>query len=233
PLGASEGLADVAPAGLFGQLPAEPAGPSDADLDLLELNAAEAGQPAEIPASEAPPEAEPGESLDVAGIEEVPEPATVEVEETSEGEGPGADFEALLGSSHGLAPRAQEQRSTEDAALLPADGEVKLLAQNGPRPGAEFSGRSTLASAGGLYCLIESFDLPAGTRMNVVLTSPRGDHRLEVDDATVSRVRRAPGNATEVQLAFDRPSAAFENFVAQHFGEKPVGFALFGRRRKR
>jgi hypothetical protein len=111
---------------------------------------------------------------------------------------------------------------------------VRLRARNGPKPGAEFSGKSTLAGAGGVYCLIEHFDLPAGTRMKLTLSaSPRLDDQVEVQDAVVTRVRKAPGDAEEVQLGFDEPHPEVEQFVDRHFSDKPAGFSLFGRRRNK
>lgn len=258
-------------------------------VDLLELNAAEAGQPVEIqpldlPSFDAPAAAEqtapqpsveqtiepdellaqPLESIEegvipveyqlpgeedvppehseegqLAGletIEELPEAAQLEPEGDL-GEGPGEDFQALLFGARqpeaepGPRQAAASDDDDDDVPLLPADGDVKLRARNGPKPGAEFVGKSTLASAGGLYCLIERFNLPVGTRMKVTLTAPRFTERFDIDDAVVKRVRRAPANTTEVQLSFEQRHEDFEEFVTQHFGDKPVGFSLFTRRR--
>lgn len=135
-------------------------------------------------------------------------------------EASGADFQALLAGAR-----------EEEVSLLPADGEVTLRAIDGPQPGAEFTGRSTLAGATGVYCLIEHFDLPVDTRVKVTLTAPRLD-QIEIEEAKVTRVRKAPGDTTEVQLGFDTRHEDFEEFVARHFGEKPGRFSLFGRRRK-
>lgn len=252
------------------------------DVDLLELNAAEAGQPAEIdtldelgleaglPAEEStafiertveidellsqPLEAmhpsslaaaaldsgeteEPGLDSapvtegDARRIEPLPEAAGLNAEADPD-EGPGEDFQALLAGARQLEPGGGPQQvDEEDVPLLPAEGDVRLRARNGPKPGAEFVGKSTLAGAGGVYCLIEHFDLPAGTRMKVTLISPRLSDRFEIQDALVKRVRRAPENTTEVQLAFEQRHEDFEEFVAQHFGDQPVGFTLFSRRR--
>ncbi|HEY8691743.1 MAG TPA: hypothetical protein VIR57_03285 [Chloroflexota bacterium] len=173
-----------------------------------------------------------------AELESEPEP------EDDVGEGPGQDFQTLLAGARQLAPEADARLAVEDedvpllpavedeeVPLLPADGDVKLRARNGPKPGAEFVGKSTLAGASGLYCLIERFNLPAGTRMKVTLTVPRSDYRFDIQDAIVKRVRRAPANSTEVQLAFEQRHEDFEDFVARHFGDRPVGFSLFTRRR--
>jgi hypothetical protein len=241
------------------------------DVDLLELNAAEAGQPVEIepldpPAVERTIEpdallAQPLESIEerVVLIEDRPAEEEDVPPQFSEGaqlasaqsiedvleedelesdadfaEGPGEDFQALLAGARQVAsqPAVREGgEDDEDIPLLPADGDVKLRARNGPKPGAEFVGKTTLAGASGLYCLIERFNLPAGTRMKVTLTAPRFADRFDIQDAVVTRVRRAPGNTTEVQLSFEERHEDFEEFVARHFGDKPVGFALFTRRR--
>jgi hypothetical protein len=166
-------------------------------------------------------------------IEEAAEPS-VEAEpdlglrEPAYSEGPGDDFQALLA---GARPAPED---TEDAmaSLMPASADVRLRARNGPHPGAEFSGKSTLAGASGVYCLVDHFDLPAGTRMKVTLMTPRFDDHIEVQDALVARVRKAPGDATEVQLAFEDRHPEVSDFVEKHFGDKP-GFSFFGRRRKR
>jgi len=250
-------------------------------LDLLELNAAEAGQPVEtgplaLPSFDEPeppgsdsklaaiePDRFPAQPLELgAGIEDVAIlmedrlageqdvarqtsdgepvgaieaiPEAAELEPEDDNGGAGEDFRALLAGARQLEPApavAREVAEDEDLPLLPADGDVKLRARNGPKPGAEFVGKSTLAGASGLYCLIERFNLPAGTRMKVTLTAPRFADRFDIQDAVVKRVRRAPANTTEVQLAFDQRHQDFEDFVAQHFGDKPVGFALFTRRR--
>ena len=252
------------------------------DVDLLELNASEAGQPAQIEPLDlssfddevdeeaaAPAAAEqtieadellaqPLESIAPAtetlrdeAVEEEEEPAAAEgdlpaieplaeaaqlepEDEPGSDEGPGEDFQALLAGARQLAPDAVKRpRDEEEVPLLPAQADVRLRARNGPKPGAEFIGKSTLAGAGGLYCLIERFDLPAGTRMKVTLGSSRMDDTFEIQDALVKRVRRAPENTTEVQLAFEQRHEDLEAFVAQHFGDQPVGFTLFPHRRSK
>jgi hypothetical protein len=258
-----------------GELP-----PDELAVDLLELNAAEAGQPAEIEPLDTPafqpsvahgetkPQTEqsverdhllaqplevieettilvedepaPHDALSSSAAAEGDQPAGAEAieelppAEAGPHEGAGDDFQALLAGARQLEPEPAAPRGAaedEEVPLLPADGDVKLRARNGPKPGAEFVGKSTLAGATGLYCLIERFNLPAGTRMKLTLTAPRFTDRFDVEDAVVKRVRRAPGNTAEVQLAFEQRHQDFEEFVARHFGDKPVGFSFFSRRR--
>jgi hypothetical protein len=253
----------------------------DADADLLDMVASEAGQPPaadpsplalieELPAPDVETSLEPDELVAIESLEtpvvEVDELVVFERDEAaepsntsqvSEGDelasagpysappqdlegvdGPGEDFQALLsGARVSAQPDASSMRAGVDedmASLLPASADVRLRARNGPKPGAEFSGKSTLAGAGGVYCLIEHFDLPAGTRMKLTLSaSPRLDDQVEVQDAVVTRVRKAPGDAEEVQLGFDEPHPEVEQFVDRHFSDKPAGFSLFGRRRNK
>jgi len=157
--------------------------------------------------------------------------AAAEEPASAAGEGPGEDFQALLAGARAPQPEGQAEtsRDGEDVALLPADGDVRLRARNGPRPGAEFTGKSTLAGVTGMFCLIHGFNLPLGTRMKVSLIPPDAADQLQIDDALVSRLRKAPDNATEVQLTFESRHAELPDFVGQHFG-KP-SFSLFGRRR--
>ncbi len=140
------------------------------------------------------------------------------------GEGRPEDFQALLNNCSLDESEADDQ----DVPLLPAEGDVKLQARTGAVIGAEFKGKSTLAGAGGIYCLIQRFDLPVGTGVKLTLTGPQGK-AFEVADAVVKRVRKAPGESAEVQLGFDAPNEDFEDFVANHFGAKPGRFSLFGR----
>ncbi|HLQ34964.1 MAG TPA: hypothetical protein VK457_19940 [Chloroflexota bacterium] len=140
------------------------------------------------------------------------------------GEGRPEDFQALLNNRSLDESEADDQ----DVPLLPAEGDVKLQARTGAVIGAEFKGKSTLAGAGGIYCLIQRFDLPVGTGVKLTLTGPQGK-AFEVADAVVKRVRKAPGESAEVQLGFDAPNEDFEDFVANHFGAKPGRFSLFGR----
>lgn len=156
-------------------------------------------------------------------------------------EGPGEDFQELLAGARLVEPDAQAQvlenddleddDDDDEPSLLPAQGDVKLRARNGPRPGAEFVGKSTLAGATGIYCLIHGFNLPVGTRMKVSLVAPDFINQMQLDDAVVTRLRKAPENAAEVQLTFDARHDEFEEFVGTHFG-KPA-FSLFGRRRSK
>jgi hypothetical protein len=80
-----------------------------------------------------------------------------------------------------------------------------------------------------VYCLVHGFNLPVGTRMKVSLVAPDYINQMQIDDAVVTRLRKAPDNSNEVQLTFDATHDDFEEFVSQHFGK--TGFSLFGRRR--
>ncbi|GEM_PF-6070194 len=150
---------------------------------------------------------------------EQPVPATPEIE-------PPAAERPIAAASAGEVPAAEDERD----GLLPADGEAILRVRSGPRVGAEFSGKTTLAGASGIYCLIEHFDLPVGTHVRLTLIAPRMNDQLDLANAVVKGVRKAPGDTTEVHLVFaERPEV--KEFVARHFGEKPSRFSLLDRLR--
>ncbi len=66
--------------------------------------------------------------------------------------------------------------------------------------------------------------------MRLTLIAPRMNDQLDLANAVVKGVRKAPGDTTEVHLVFaERPEV--KEFVARHFGEKPSRFSLLDRLR--
>ena len=200
--------------------PAEPVEEFVADEPLTEPDAIvvtetttiERDEPA--PADATPPQMAEGDQLSSSEAEP-------ELEE-----GRGEDFQALLGNA---APAEPEQEDEDQ--LLPADGEVRLLVRAGPRVGSEFTGRCTLAGATGIHCLVDNFVLPVGTMVRLTLIASQTKDELDIPNAVVRRIRKAPQNSIEVQLGFTEPRADVQDFVTRHFGEKPNRFSLLDRLR--
>jgi len=152
-------------------------------------------------------------------------------EAIAEAETPSNDFESMMAA----ASAAEEEPETDGTEPgLPVSGNVKLEALEGPRRGSKFLGKSTLAGATGLHCLMDRFDLPVGTVVKMSLIAPRFADQIDVEDAIVQAAAPSDDRKIAVRLAFEQRHDDLEEFVNRYFAAKPSGsgFSLFGRFKK-
>ncbi|HEU0167149.1 MAG TPA: hypothetical protein VFS62_05195 [Chloroflexota bacterium] len=127
---------------------------------------------------------------------------------------------------------ADEALATDAPPLVAVSGNVKIEAINGPRRGAKFLGKSTLAGASGLSCLMDRFDLDAGTPVKLSLIAPRFADQIDIDDAVVLQSAPRDDRKIQVDLDFEQPHEDLERFIERYFSARPAsgsGFSLFGR----
>src|SRR5581483_4850463 len=130
------------------------------------------------------------------------------------------DFESMMAA----ASAAEEEPETDGTEPgLPVSGNVKLEALEGPRRGSKFLGKSTLAGATGLHCLMDRFDPPVGTVVKMSLIAPRFADQIDVEDAIVQAAAPSDDRKIAVRLAFEQRHDDLEEFVNRYFAAKPSG----------
>ncbi|MBV8084043.1 MAG: hypothetical protein JO247_04425 [Chloroflexi bacterium] len=227
---------DVAPLTQPWPTAAEPEAPAAPQPQALEWRQASQREPAPVePVAQRLPD-----PIEIVEVEDVPaatyeaEPSKQSVElalPPDEPEPGGQVVEDPQGIE--LLQPADEVASGEAPPLVPVSGNVKIEAINGPRRGAKFLGKSTMAGASGLTCLMDRFDLDAGTPVKLSLIAPRFADQIDIDDALVLASAARDDRKIQVDLDFEQPHEDLERFIERYFSARPAtgssGFSLFGR----